>query len=109
MSRHIQSTAVLNDGFRIAYQRWQSTNGAAEAGKRCLCLHGWMDNSNSFSFLAPFLAERGCTVVAIDHLGHGHSSHTANSQLNQFSKYVYHVKEMLKELQWETATLIGHR
>ena len=80
-----------------------------EIGKRCLCLHGWLDNSNSFSVLGPYLADRGYTVVAIDHIGHGHSSHTPNSQLNQFPKYVFHVKEMLKELKWDTATLIGHR
>ena len=109
MSRHTctQSAAVLNDGIRIAYQKWQGAS--VDLGKRCLCLHGWLDNSNSFSVLGPYLANRGYTVVAIDHLGHGHSSHTAREQLNHYAKYVYHVKEILKELEWDKATLIGHR
>jgi pimeloyl-ACP methyl ester carboxylesterase len=108
MSRHSKAIAVLNDGFRIAYQQWQGSV-AGDVGKRCLCLHGWMDNSNSFSMLGPYLAERGYTVVAIDHHGHGHSNHNPNSQLIQFSKYAYHVKEVLKSLEWDTATLVGHR
>jgi pimeloyl-ACP methyl ester carboxylesterase len=115
MPRHSQSAAILSDGFRIAYQQWQGaaagtgTGSAGGVGKRCLCLHGWLDNSSSFSVLGPYLADRGYTVVAIDHVGHGHSSHTSHDQMNQFSKYVFHVKEMLKELEWDSATLIGHR
>lgn len=99
MSRHSQSSALLSDGFRIAYQQWQGGSSVAtggELGKRCLCLHGWLDNSNSFSVLGPYLADRGYTVVAIDHIGHGHSSHSPNSALNQFPKVCcFHLHQSL--------------
>jgi pimeloyl-ACP methyl ester carboxylesterase len=42
---------------------------------RILCTHGWLDNSNSFSYLGPILAAKGYEIIAIDWLGHGHSDH----------------------------------
>lgn len=106
MIRHAKSSAVLSDGFRIAYQRWSQAESSSS--RKCLCLHGWLDNSSSFSILGPYLAERGFDVVAIDHQGHGHSSHSSHNQLQQFPKYVFHVKEVLKQLHWDKAMLIGH-
>jgi pimeloyl-ACP methyl ester carboxylesterase len=54
----------------FAFQQWGKGNA-----KKVLCFHGWLDNSSSFSFLGPALADRGFDVVAVDHQGHGRSSH----------------------------------
>lgn len=56
---------TLLDGMRIAYQEW----GNHFSQKKILALHGWLDNSNSFKYLGPFLAENGYHVIAIDHAG----------------------------------------
>ena len=43
-----------------------------------LCVDGWLDNSASFSALGPYLADHhDFDVVAVDFVGHGHSSHKA--------------------------------
>ena len=54
----------------FAFQQWGKGNA-----KKILCMHGWLDNSSSFSYLGPALAQRGFDVVAVDHSGHGRSSH----------------------------------
>ncbi len=57
----------ISSGYKIAYQRWGAGNKI-----KVLCLHGWLDNSNSFALLGPHLAENeDFEVVAVDHVGHG--------------------------------------
>ena len=36
---------------------------------RILAVHGWLDNSNSFAFLGPKLADAGYDVIALDLAG----------------------------------------
>lgn len=94
---------TLLDGTRIGYQRW---------GKGCthkiLALHGWLDNSNSFSVLGPLLAQHDFDVVAYDHVGHGHSSHIPRGMAMAFPKYVAHAKNVTNLLGWKKPTVIGH-
>jgi pimeloyl-ACP methyl ester carboxylesterase len=42
---------LTTSGLRVAYQVWGEGNPI-----KVLCLHGWLDNSNSFNVLAPFLS-----------------------------------------------------
>ena len=80
-------------GFTLAGLQW----GDSIAPRTALCLHGWMDNSMSFSALAPHLSHLGVwlgssfhgflmplliivfyagyRVVAVDMPGHGRSQH----------------------------------
>lgn len=39
-----------------------------------LALHGYLDNSNSFKPIAPYLCKNGYYIIAIDFPGHGFSS-----------------------------------
>lgn len=95
----------LLNGLSLAFQQWGETS---LPGARILCLHGWLDNSNSFNHLGATLGERGYHVVAVDHAGHGLSDHTGRNSLGQFSAYVSHVKGVLDHLGWEQANVIGH-
>ncbi len=68
----------------FAFQRWGVGNA-----RKILCFHGWLDNSSSFSFLGPALAESGYDVVAVDHQGHGRSSHLGSSGSPASYNYAY--------------------
>lgn len=67
-----------------------------------------MDNSNSFTYLGPYLAKHDYHVAAIDLLGHGHSSHVPKGYMGHFQKYVYHSKGITELLGWEKMNIIGH-
>jgi esterase/lipase len=92
----------IGGGMRIAYQRW----GAGNAHK-VLCFHGWLDNSNSYNYLGPFLADKhNFDVVAVDHPGHGKSSHFHQlTSYSIFASYAYPIQEALG---WSKSNVIGH-
>jgi pimeloyl-ACP methyl ester carboxylesterase len=110
------SKTLMADGLSIAFQEWGTGLFTSffylfknlGGSKKLLALHGWMDNSNSFSFLGPYLAERDYHVAAIDLLGHGHSSHVPKGHQGHFQKYVYHSKGLVNHLGWEKMDIIGH-
>ncbi len=76
------------------------------APRKVLALHGWLDNAASFSALAPFLTD--CEVLAMDFPGHGHSDHRAPGHIYAFFDYVLEVPEILDQLGWDKAVLLGH-
>ena len=91
-----QSRFLLSDGVKIAYQEW-----GKGAPRKLLMAHGWLDNSNSFSFLGPYLADNGFHVVAYDHVGHGYSSHLSSGAHYGYPKYVLHMRNVIKCLEWD--------
>lgn len=94
---------LISNGLQIAYKEWGSGNS-----RKVLGLHGWLDNANSFNQLGPVLANHDCHFIAIDHLGHGHSSHLEPSANYHLLRNVVVVREVLDQLQWEKIDLIGH-
>ncbi|NXF07635.1 SEHL2 protein, partial [Smithornis capensis] len=86
----------------VAAKAW----GPSE-GHPVLCLHGWLDNANTFDKLIPLLP-RGCYYVAMDFSGHGLSSHRPAGCLYHFLDYVTDVRRVAAALQWRRFTLMGH-
>ncbi|NXV05056.1 SEHL2 protein, partial [Cettia cetti] len=76
-------------------------------GHPVLCLHGWLDNANTFDKLIPLLP-RGCYYVAMDFSGHGLSSHRPAGCPYHFLDYVIDVRRVAAALQWRRFTLMGH-
>ncbi|XP_032545016.1 serine hydrolase-like protein 2 isoform X2 [Chiroxiphia lanceolata] len=62
-------------------------------GHPVLCLHGWLDNANTFDKLIPLLP-RGCYYVAMDFSGHGFSSHRPAGCPYHFLDYVIDVRRV---------------
>ncbi|CAN9510475.1 unnamed protein product [Ophioblennius macclurei] len=78
-----------------------------EHGRPVLCLHGWSDNCGTFDTLLPLLP-KDCRYVAIDLVGHGHSSHLPPGVMYTFPSYVLDVRRVANALQWSKFSIIGH-
>eukprot|EP00953_Heterococcus_sp_UTEX-ZZ885_P028773 15337-Heterococcus_DN1.PRE.1 len=71
----VERMVQLPTGLRIATKTWGDSN--ADASKRVLALHGYLDNTNTFDLLGPALADEGYRFVAMDFQGHGKSGHAS--------------------------------
>lgn len=92
---------------------WQ-VNGLSLAGLRwgdedlppVLALHGWLDNAESFSALAPLL-EHHC-VVAPDLTGHGRSSRRSQDATYHIWDDLPELLGIVAQLGWSKFALLGH-
>ena len=102
------SKIKLFNGLSIAFQQFACTNKQLNLGP-VLCLHGWLDNSNSFSYLGPALSEKGYDVVAIDFISHGRSDHHNDDSPHFNLARVQEINGVFDAFGWDTeVNLIGH-
>ena len=101
MSNQVKSITFAVNDIKLAGQRWH--NGDRW---RVLCLHGWLDNSESFALLAPLL--EGCDVVALDMAGHGQSDHRSkHGGYNIWDDHI-DIEAVADTLGWDRFVLLGH-
>ncbi|XP_040493565.1 serine hydrolase-like protein 2 isoform X2 [Ursus maritimus] len=72
-----------------------------------LCLHGWLDNANSFDRLIPLLP-KDFHYVAMDFGGHGLSSHYSPGFAYYQENFVSEVRRVVAALKWKRFSLMGH-
>lgn len=77
-----------------------------EDGMPVIALHGWLDNAASFEPLVELLPDYDW--IALDFVGHGHSAHRPPNSWYHYVDYLDDVHCALRELGWDTCTLIGH-
>lgn len=75
-------------------------------GMPVLALHGWLDNSMSFSRIVPLLS--GMRVVMPDMPGHGLSEYCRSGGFYPISDYAANAMAIADQLGWERFSLIGH-
>jgi len=75
-------------------------------GTVTLCLHGWLDNADSFLPLSAQLTE--LNLVAIDLPGHGQSGHRSADAHYHFLDWIYDVATLIKQSGWQQVNIIGH-
>lgn len=98
------SLPVTGAGMQIVAQSttpnsWQSANPT-------IALHGWLDNSESFTPLLPYLTER--PAFAVDLPGHGHSDHRPIGSAYYFTEWVMDVVGLIEQQGWQKVHLLGH-
>lgn len=71
-----------------------------------LCLHGWLDNANSFVPLAQALAE--LPLLALDLAGHGHSDHRSRDAHYYLLDYVADIATLCRQQGWQSLVIVGH-
>ncbi|XP_005293109.2 serine hydrolase-like protein 2 isoform X7 [Chrysemys picta bellii] len=86
----------------IAAKAWGSPQG-----RPVLCLHGWLDNANTFNRLIPLLP-KDYYYMAMDFGGHGLSSHRPAGFPYHFLDYVSEIRRVTAALKWSRFTLMGH-
>src|SRR5680860_1086332 len=93
----------------LAGLSWSAQPEAANL-RPMLLLHGWLDNSDTFTHLAPELTRLG-DVYAFDFAGHGHSGHRPPGQHYVLMDYVADLAELI-ELHFDAdktpLDLVGH-
>lgn len=75
-----------------------------------LFLHGFLDNANSFSRLLSFMNSHSShyQYLAIDHAGHGNSSHRSADAHYHLVDYAFDIHKLLLQLQAKSVVLVGH-
>ncbi|KAB0385670.1 hypothetical protein FD755_000626 [Muntiacus reevesi] len=94
----------------IAAKAWGSHQAAP-----VLCLHGWLDNANSFDRLIPLLP-KDFHYIAMDFGGHGLSSHYSRGFPYYHQNFVSEVRRVAADKQetepvsqkWNRFSLLGH-
>ncbi|EGC35284.1 hypothetical protein DICPUDRAFT_152421 [Dictyostelium purpureum] len=94
----------IGTGINIAGKAW----GPKDSNKKILALHGWLDNANTFDFLAPVMADQGYRIICIDFIGHGLSPHKPSWCNLYYTDYITQVLDVAEALQWKTFTIMGH-
>jgi len=75
-----------------------------EAPTKALCLHGWLDNANSFLPMMSLLPD--IDLVAIDLPGHGFSDHL--DSVYTVPDSAYWAAAVIKAIGWNKCHIIGH-
>lgn len=97
----------INNGLTVAVKFW----GDEHADVQVLCLHGWLDNADSWAPLAPLLASSkrmSVRVAAMDWTGHGNSAHRSGDATYNIPSRVAEVHEVTSALGWDRFVLLAH-
>jgi pimeloyl-ACP methyl ester carboxylesterase len=88
-------------GRKLTGKRW-----GREGDTPIMALHGWLDNANSFDFIAPAL--EGFDIFALDFAGHGHSDHRPMHTPYLGSLDAQDIIAAANQLQWDEFSLLAH-
>lgn len=95
-----QAASFLSGTRKLSAQRWH------EGGTPTIALHGYLDNANSFNYLASRMPE--LDIIALDFAGHGHSDHRPQDVAYRVELDIEDVLVVARQAGWDSFNLIGH-
>ncbi|KAM4022310.1 serine hydrolase-like protein 2 isoform 1-T2 [Anomaloglossus baeobatrachus] len=93
--------------FKVPWGHLAAKAWGSSKGRPILCLHGWLDNANTFDRLIPLLPQE-YYYVALDFSGHGQSSHLPKGMRYQHMDYMSDVHRVVTSLGWQKFSIIAH-
>lgn len=102
MRPYAEPLSLSIDGRNVSGIRQRDAN-ASDAPKM-LCIHGWLDNANSFVPVMPYLP--AFDLVAIDLPGCGYSD--ALPQGYALQDMTYQLSKIIEALGWDQCHVLGH-
>ncbi|MDO6442463.1 MULTISPECIES: alpha/beta fold hydrolase [unclassified Marinobacter] len=110
---HEDEVAVHESEWRLRHitlagLSWSAGNTSQTTSPPIIMLHGWLDNSLTFTRIAPELAKHS-SLHAVDMAGHGHSGHRPPGQGYLLMDYVADIAELIEEYFHEgKVDIVGH-
>jgi len=93
------------DGVKTYYRRYPSARAGAK--RPVLCMHGLTRNSRDFEEVAPRIAERSRTVIAVDVRGRGRSDYDTDPANYTPATYVEDMRGLLASVGWDEIVALG--
>lgn len=106
----IKAITIDVAGFRVAaLHKPAGQPRTASPEIKVLCVHGWLDNANSFLPLFPHLDRLdNIEIVAIDLPGHGLSSPIGDNAYYHLLEAALLLPRIVDALGWQQCHLLGH-
>ena len=76
--------------------------------KPIVCLHGFLDNSNSFKPIAPFICKEKYYMISLDLPGHGFSSKIPDGVQYSAKIHLSSLRRVIKHLNLERFIFLTH-
>lgn len=102
----IQQAAASPVLFQLSDLQLSGWRSSHSENTPILCLHGWLDNANSFLPLAAAMPAQ--SLLAVDFAGHGLSSHRSHDAHYYLFDYVADLVELIQQQSWTKLQIIGH-
>ena len=105
MSNYTETSFTSTDGLRLYARDYAPCGGPARLP--VICIHGLTRNSADFDELAPWIADQGRRVLAIDVRGRGHSAYDPDPSHYNLVVYADDVVKLAHDLGIGRAVFIG--
>ncbi|KAI8809288.1 Alpha/Beta hydrolase protein [Cladochytrium replicatum] len=105
-------SVVLSEQTRISGKLWgREPENATDPTRRFLCMHGWLDNANTWDNVIPQLMKTygdNVSFISLDFAGHGWSDHRGEFEEYTQHRFVFDVLQVADLIGWVQFGILAH-